>query len=155
MKELAGTLQPCRQKNEPTPEAELPPFPPWASKEAKPFWGEIAQYLYDNGLLTRLDQVALVLLCDALAEYCQCRRIVDRQHKKGEVRFCAKTDKGNIIQHPAVGVMNKAWGKVVKLLVQFGMTPSARAGLAIANAKNEPDLLSKLIADSQVGKISN
>ena len=45
--------------------------------------------------------------------------------------------------------MNKAWQKVVKLLIQFGMTPSARAGLAIANAKDKPDLLAQLIAESQ------
>jgi P27 family predicted phage terminase small subunit len=149
-KKRSGTLQRCRQKNEPTPDAEIPPFPSWATRSAAPYWKEIAKCLFDNGLLTRLDQVALALLCEALAEYCECRSIVEEAARTEEsgVKFITFTDKGNIIQHPAVGVMNKAWGKVVKLLVQFGMTPSARAGLAIGNAKEKPDILAQLIAES-------
>ncbi len=149
-KELAGTLRTGRQKNEPTPDAEIPPFPKWASKNGRRYWKEIAQYLYENGLLTRLDQIALALLCEALAEYCECRSIVEAAAKEdGGVKYVTVTDKGNIIQHAAVGVMNKAWGKVAKLLVQFGMTPSARAGLAIAAVKDKPDLLGELIAGSR------
>jgi P27 family predicted phage terminase small subunit len=111
----------------------------------------LAPHLLKNGLLTRIDQTALTLLCEALAEYCECRAIVEsavKDSQGGGLKYITYTDKGNIIQHPAVGVMNKAWGKLVKLLVQFGMTPSARAGLAIANAKDEPDLISQLIAGS-------
>ena len=150
VKERAGTLQRCRQKNEPTPDPELPPFPDWASQRAKPYWDEIGKYLYDNGLLTRLDQTALALLCEALCEYCDCRAIFEADAKDGNpaANYVVTTDKGNLIQHPAVGAMNKAWGKAVKMLTQFGMTPSARAGLAIGNAKEKPDLLARLIAQS-------
>ncbi len=150
-KERAGTLRKDRQKNEPAPAIEIPPFPKWASANAAAYWKEIARYLFDNGLLTRLDQVALALLCEALAEYCECREIVAAAatSEEGGAKYVTWTDKGNIIQHPAVGVMNKAWQKVVMLLIQFGMTPSARAGLAIANAKDKPDLLAQLIAESQ------
>ena len=62
--------------------------------------------------------------------------IVEAAARDG-VKFIATTDKGNVIQHPAVGVRNKAWERVVKLARQFGMTPSARAGMAIANAADE------------------
>lgn len=154
LKERAGTLRPCRQRNEPTPPAEIPPMPSWISKEAARYWKDLATCLFDSGLLTRLDQTALALLCESLAEYCECRVIVvaaagkAASGGKSGMKFITTTDKGNIIQHPAVGVMNKAWQKVVKLLVQFGMTPSARAGLAIANAKDEPDLIAQLIAES-------
>ena len=114
----------------PAPAIEIPPFPKWASANAAAYWKEIARYLFDNGLLTRLDQVALALLCEALAEYCECREIVAAAatSEEGGAKYVTWTDKGNIIQHPAVGVMNKAWQKVVKLLIQFGMTPSAGPG---------------------------
>jgi P27 family predicted phage terminase small subunit len=148
MKERAGTLRKHRQKDEPKPDVEVPPFPSWASSGAAKFWKEISQHLFTNGLLTRLDQTALALLCEALAEYCECKEIVEEASRTDQMgmKYVTCTDKGNIIQHPAVGVMNKAWGKVVKLLVQFGMTPSARAGLSIANAKTEDDVISRLIA---------
>jgi P27 family predicted phage terminase small subunit len=127
---------------------ELPPFPAWAQKSAARYWKEIAPWLLENGLLTRLDQTALALLCEALAEYCECRGIVEAAAEKegSGTKYICRTDKGNIIQHPAVGVMNKAWGKVVKLLTQFGMTPSSRSGLAIVDPPAKPDLLSQLIA---------
>ncbi|MGA2035862.1 MAG: phage terminase small subunit P27 family [Thermoguttaceae bacterium] len=150
LKARAGTLRPGRQRDEPKPAAEIPPFPSWAAKSAAPHWKELAAHLFREGLLTRLDQVALGLLCEALAEYCECRAIVDEAARTDQMgmKYVTCTDKGNIIQHPAVGVMNKAWGKLTKLLVQFGMTPSARAGLSISNAKEEPDLIAQLIAGS-------
>ena len=148
LKERAGTLRKCRTRDEPKPEVASPPFPSWAQKSAYPFWKEIAPWLEENGLLTRLDQTALALLCEALAEYCECREIVEAAatQEEGGTKYICRTDKGNIIQHPAVGVMNKAWGKVVKLLTQFGMTPSSRSGLAIVKPPDKPDLLSQLIA---------
>ena len=115
-----GRYRPDRRKCEP----EAP-----AANARKPT-------LIDAKLLTVLDTVALGLLCDALAEYLEAGEIVEAAAKDG-VKFIATTDKGNVIQHPAVGVRNKAWERVVKLARQFGMTPSARAGMAIANAADE------------------
>ena len=124
---------------------EAPPIPRWLDEESRKHWKRYAPWLLESGLLARLDQIALALLCDALSDFLASRDIVEAAAAAGEVRFLAKTDKGNIIQHPAVGVKNKAWERVLKLLREFGMTPSARAGLAIGANKDDRDPLMDLL----------
>ncbi|NLZ02696.1 MAG: phage terminase small subunit P27 family [Pirellulaceae bacterium] len=131
-----GRYRPDRRKCEPEAPAANARKPAWIKGLAAKHWKQIAPLLIDAKLLTVLDTVALGLLCDALAEYLEAGEIVEAAAKDG-VKFIATTDKGNVIQHPAVGVRNKAWERVVKLARQFGMTPSARAGMAIANAADE------------------
>lgn len=136
-----GTYRPDRRRGEIEPPKEMPKPPTWLSKRGRKCWREIAPWLHQNGLLTRLDQTALALLCEPLADYLAAREIVDEAAAEKGTRFVTTTDKGNIIQHPAVGVMNKAWEKVVKLLREFGMTPSARAAIHVdaeQEAENDP-----------------
>ena len=139
-----GTYRADRRAGEVMPPAETPSVPPWVKGRARKCWKQLAPILEENNLLTRLDQVALALLVAPLADYILAREIVE-EAAKTETRFLVTTDKGNIIQHPAVGVMNKAWEKVVKILVQFGMTPSARASLATAQKKPPTDPMAQLL----------
>jgi P27 family predicted phage terminase small subunit len=133
-----GTHRPDRKPSEVQPTKGIPPIPAWASKAARKHWHQISPWLNEVGLLTRLDQTALALLCEALGDFLCARDIVDEEAKpEGSVRFITTTDKGNVIQHPAVGVMNKAHERLMKLLREFGMTPSSRAGLAIAGREVE------------------
>ena len=144
-----GRYRADRRKNEPEPPAEKVAMPEWVSEQAQAHWRAIAPWLEESGLLTVLDTVALGLMCDAMAEYLEAGEVVEEAANTDGVKFVATTEKGNIIQHPAVGVRNKAWDRVVKLLREFGMTPSARAGMAIANANSgqEEDPLLKLMKD--------
>ena len=139
-----GTYRPDRRAGEATSARCVPPRPSWMGPAAKKCWTKISPWLNKAGLLTRLDQVSLALLCEALADFLAARDIVDCEAEKGGVRFITTTDKGNVIQHPVVGVMNKAHERLVKLLREFGMTPSARAGIAIANKEAEADPMTEL-----------
>lgn len=126
-----GTYRPDRRANEPeVPDTEVRK-PQWVKGLAAKHWQTIAPWLKQSGLLTVLDVVALGLLCDALAEYFEAGEVVEAAVATDGVKFISTTDKGNIIQHPAVGVRNKAWERTVKLLREFGMTPSARANINI------------------------
>ena len=140
-----GTYRADRRAGEIIPAAESPKVPTWVKGRARKCWKEIAPILEENNLLTRLDQVALALLVAPLADYILSREIVEEAANSGDTRFLTTTDKGNIIQHPAVGVMNKAWEKVLKVLIQFGMTPSARASLATATKKPPADPMGNLL----------
>jgi len=144
-----GRYRQDRRKGEPTPPGDVPDRPTWLTEPAVKHWSAIAPWLQQSGLLTVLDTVALGLMCDAMGEYLEAGEVVQAAIETEGVKFVAKTDKGNIIQHPAVGVRNKAWDRVVKLLREFGMTPSSRAGMAIANAvgDEETDPLLKLMRD--------
>ena len=144
-----GRYRADRRKDEPEPPTGNAAMPEWVGEHAQKHWEAIAPWLKESGLLTVLDTVALGLMCDAMAEYLEAGEVVEAAANTEGVKFVATTDKGNVIQHPAVGVRNKAWERVVKLLREFGMTPSARAGMAIANASadKEEDPLLKLMRD--------
>jgi len=141
-----GTYRPDRRKAEPQPTGEAKK-PAWVKGAAAKHWKALAPWLAELDLLTALDTVALGLLCDAMADYLEAGAVINEKAADGN-KFVSVTDKGNEIQNPLVGVRNKAWDRVVKLLREFGMTPSARAGLAISNAKDgEQDPLLKLMKD--------
>ena len=134
-----GTERPDRRRDKVGAKKACPPMPSWISDDARPCWKHIAPWLDEVGLLTRLDQVALTLLCDAVAHYINRRKAVEQSG------WTSVSEKGGEYQHPNVGAMNKAREAVVKLLREFGMSPSARAGLAIANREAERDPMADLL----------
>ena len=143
-----GRYRQDRRKHEPTAPSAGSKKPQWVKGLAAKHWRQIAPLLIEAKLLTVLDTIALGLLCDALAEYLEAGEIIEAAAKCGQVKFISVTDKGNVIQHPVVGVRNKAWERVIKLARQFGMTPSARAGMAIANvADDQQDPLLTLLQE--------
>jgi P27 family predicted phage terminase small subunit len=141
IKELQGTLRPGRQRNEPDVAPGIPAKPAWLKGIGGRCWDKIAPLLADNGLLTKLDGMALSGLCDYYAIWVEAREIV---HREGLTMVNAKND--TEYQHAVLGIMNRAWREVMKLACQFGMTPSARAGLAIDHAKADDDPMAVLLA---------
>jgi P27 family predicted phage terminase small subunit len=136
-----GTFRKDRRRGEPEVDVDLPPVPEWLGAKARKWWDALSPWLLRAKLLTRLDQTALGLLCDALADYLLAREVVNQAGIETGTRFVSVTESGNVIQHPAVGVANRKWDMVLKLLREFGMTPSARASLHLDGEENEDDLL--------------
>jgi P27 family predicted phage terminase small subunit len=140
-KRLLGTFRPDRDGGTAELSCSAPPVPPWLDDNERVHWNRIAPWLVECGLITKLDQVAFALLCMDLSDLLCAREIVDEIARTEGTKFITTTDKGNVIQHPAVGVMNKAHARVVKLLQEFGMTPCARAGIKINGANSSDDPL--------------
>lgn len=119
-----------------------PSIPKWLSKKARPHWKLVVGLFADANVLTKLDQISLGLLCDAVGHYIQFR---DDAAANG---WTATSNTGGSYQHPSVGMMNKAFERIIKLAMHFGMSPVARAKLAMGNkeAENDPmtDLLKKI-----------
>jgi len=115
------------RKEEPQPPDGIPKIPSWISKAGREHWLEIAGQLQLMGVLTRVDQAGLVLLVDALAQYIKARDEVD------ESGITTVTEKGYEIQRPVVAARNNAWERVLKLLKEYGLTASSRAGLKVEN----------------------
>jgi P27 family predicted phage terminase small subunit len=144
VKERQGTLYAYRQKNEPTPEVEIPPKPSWVKGQAAKHWKQIAPVLVANGLLTKLDAIALSILCRDLGI------AIDADERVARDGVIVESPRaGTEYQNPALGIANQAWKRVARMLTQFGMSPSARAGLAIDNAKADNDPLAILMAGMQ------
>lgn len=128
-------------KREPKPANAKPTQPRWMRHAAKRQWQRIAQDLHDAGLLTRIDQTALAMLCETYATYVEAMQIVEEQG------MVAISEKGSPYQHPAVGIMNQARKELRGWLQEFGMTPSARTGLVVSEADQS-------LADVLFGELS-
>ena len=122
-------------KGEPRPAAgKVPTAPRWLSEEAKKEWRRIAPRLWRVGLLTEVDGIGLGMLCEALAQYVAAKAQLERDG------MLARSDKGNLYQHPAVGMMTSARGDVFKWAREFGMTPASRSRIALESPKEEESL---------------
>lgn len=114
---------------EPTP-APAPITPPATLKgDALAEWDRIAPLLSAAGLLTQLDPFALTLYCEAYADWSEAKRQID---KFGTV---IKGAKGFPVLSPYVGIAAKAWERMRKILIEFGMTPSSRARVTTAEQR--------------------
>lgn len=70
--------------------------------------------------MTLADRGILAVYCRSWEEFVLAAKVVDKDGRYVE------TDKGNLIQHPAVGVMNKAAERVLRYGQQLGLSPAAR-----------------------------
>ena len=122
LKVIKGTDQPCRMNpDEAEPDLAIPTPPEHLSQEASVEWGRVSQELYQLGLLSRIDRAALAGYCQAYGRWVESERLLTQ---KG---IMVKTTNGNVIQSPLVGIANKSLEMMHKFLIEFGMTPAARA----------------------------
>ena len=112
--------------------------PDWLSPEAKLEWSRILPLLAKMGLTDAADQMTL-------ASYCQCAAevmIATKQlNKEGRVMTIVVRDrKGKKVgtrigTNPAVVVLRESLGKLRQYLVEFGLSPAARARIEVDRDK--------------------
>lgn len=107
--------------------------PSYLSTYAKKEWKRIAPMLIKNNLLTDADITTLAAYCQAYHRWIEAEKAI---RIYGMV---CKTDKGNIIQRPEVGIANKAMSEMVKYGKEFGLTPSSRSQLHIEKPEEAED----------------
>lgn len=114
-------------KNEPKPERpkRIPTIPNHLRGAARYEWQRVCRELYDLGLLTTLDRAALAMYCSAYGTYAHAQKKID------ELGDIYKTPKGAVVQNPYLGIRNRAIDQTLRLMVEFGMTPSARSRMSI------------------------
>lgn len=125
-------------KYEPKPDNTKPRCPSHLNASAKAEWKRMATKLHDIGLLTYIDKAALAAYCQAYGRWVEAEKVV----KKTGILYT--TEKGNIIQHPSVGVANTAMRDMMKYASEFGMTPSARSKIKVDAPVKDEDLASQL-----------
>lgn len=107
-------------KNEPKPKLACPDPPGDLNEIAKIQWREWAELLHRTRILTEADLMALKLACEAYGRWFEAT-----EHIKAN-GMLIPTPNGFVAQSPMVQIANKAHEQIVKLLVEFGMTPSSR-----------------------------
>ena len=85
----------------------------------------LVKKLDDLGVVAEVDAMALQMLSDAWEDYQVARAVVKEQGPT----YATTTAQGDLMwrPRPEVSMMNAAWSKVEKMMVQFGLTASSRA----------------------------
>lgn len=126
MHKLRGSYRADRHgSNEPKVEPSLPDPPGWLSESGQRCFTDLGRKLYGLGVMGSPHALSLALLADAFGRYCELR---DQVHEAG---YTVTTSNGNVVQHPLVGAMNKAWEQTMKGLREFGLTPAALRGVSM------------------------
>jgi len=111
---------------EPTPAPLVDPDPPaWLAKAAKSEWRRLAPMLTRLGILTETDAAALAAYCEAWVTW---QTATQAMRKDGLV--IARDD--GMAMSPYVKIAHDAMNQMRSFLVEFGMTPSARARIHTA-----------------------
>ena len=130
-------------KLEPKPavEAELPKPPAFLSRYAKTEWKRIVPELFQLGLLTKVDYMALAAYCQNYHRWIEAEKKI---RATGELSY--ETAKGNLVQIPEVGIANQAMKLMRDFAKEFGMTPSSRTSLHIQEPELQQDPLAEFLS---------
>lgn len=121
--------QPAKaEKGERRVPASLPPA-------GKRLWASLVPELARLNLLTKIDDATLHGACLSYARALEAGAIVKKQG------MTIITDKGFVIQHPAISIERNSWAAWLKFATQFGLTPSSRSSIHIKpqDAPSDPD----------------
>jgi P27 family predicted phage terminase small subunit len=126
----------------------IPDPPGYMSAQALIHWDRCVAACRKVRTLTEADGDALAMLCVSFEEWKAADIIVRDEGEICRVQHTSKkgvTSEGGAYQHPAVGIRTNAWKKIVKMLREFGLTPSARAGMKMAAHEKEENPIAEAL----------
>ena len=135
--EMAGAynLNPNRRKpNEPKAPPAPPRCPQHLDRIAKAEWKKTCTILKDLGILSSADRASLELYCQT---YSQWRAAVSQVAKSGAVQKI-KTKSGTIPKRNPFDIIRERCAIIcTRLLVEFGLTPSARTRIEVDQQQDD------------------
>lgn len=103
-------------------------MPDFLNAEAKEEWRRTFELLFNAGIVTDADRAALAAYCQSYGIWVQAERELQKLQQTNVLNgLILETKYGNFIQHPMLGIANKARADMVKYAVEFGMTASSRS----------------------------
>jgi P27 family predicted phage terminase small subunit len=121
-------------ENEPTPTAGHPACPSHITGEAKAEWDRLCDELDAMGILTTADRSVIAMAAKSWGRWVKAEGKVD---ETDEIVAAQKTK--TPMHNPWLGVANKAFDQHHKMLVELGLTPSARSKIKIDKSNQEAD----------------
>jgi P27 family predicted phage terminase small subunit len=106
------------------PAPGLPDPPPHLSELAREQWHKLGGKLAALRLVTEIDAPALAALCQAYARWAEAE---EKIRQFGPV---ITSPSGYLIQSPYLAIANRSLEQMMRILVEFGMTPSSRSRVA-------------------------
>ena len=113
-----------------------PDCPDWLDETAQAMWNHLIPLLEGMGVLTRIDGNALARYCSLWSRWRKMEAFIQ---DKGEM-YPLRGDDGKVKcfqQWTQVSIAGKLALQLTRLEQEFGMTPSARARIQIAQAPEE------------------
>jgi P27 family predicted phage terminase small subunit len=134
LKLVKGTARPHRlNKAEPKPVVAMPEPPGHLDEAAGAKFVEMAALLARHGVMTELDTGALARYVVIWHRWLEAEAEVKR---RGPV---VKTSNDNIIQNPFLAVANKCLAQMAQIEAEFGLTPSSRSRIRMAEPVETSD----------------
>jgi P27 family predicted phage terminase small subunit len=118
------------------PKADKVKPPSWLDPLAKKEFKRIVSELSELGLITNVDIVALATYCDAYSDYVKCTKMIAEEGLM--VEYTNKAAETNKVPHPLLTKKKQLHEQMKSLAAEFGLTPAARAKLAIAKEDKKP-----------------
>lgn len=116
---------------EPVSEVVCPDPPEHLSEEAREAWTSFTRSLHDARILTKLDLSSLELVCVTYARWRKAAEELDYclsfSGPKLSGGLLIQSTMGGISANPLIKIESNLADLLRKLLVEFGMTPSARS----------------------------
>jgi P27 family predicted phage terminase small subunit len=106
---------------------------------ARKEWFRLIEELKPTGMLTRLDVTALTQLCAAFGEWMEAKKQI------GKTGLLIKAGNGTPIPNPLISIARNAEGTVIRIMTEFGMTPSSRQRIRVNPPHEESDEMERLL----------
>lgn len=95
--------------------------PDFLGTQSRKEWDRIKAVFLEHKILTESDRSALIAYCSAWGRWIEA----EEQIKKSGMLI--KAPSGYPIHNPWLAISNKAFDQMMKLMVEFGLTPSSRS----------------------------
>ncbi|PCJ18014.1 MAG: phage terminase small subunit P27 family [Candidatus Cloacimonadota bacterium] len=147
LKKLEGTYRKDRANDaEPQPDIVIPKCPKILGREGKKEWKKITKHLESLQLISNLDETALMLYCRAYENYIQAEQNINQE---GNI---ATSEKGVSYISTNAQLSAMYFKQMKTILVEFGMTPSARAKVQVQKQTSEDKFITYLKSKNDASK---
>ena len=142
LKKMQGTERNCRViENEMQVDLvkEIPDPPKWLSEIGKEEWIKVTNQLYHLEMLHLVDLKLIESYANEMSLYIESEIEL---RKSGRVDYFTNTN-GDLLRSqakPLVKIKNDALNNALRLAVQFGLTPTARASISVPITTNNTQI---------------
>lgn len=131
----------------PKPPSVIPKCPKHLDKEARAEWRRMGAELHKLGLLAEIDKGVFALYCESYSAWAQESILIQTEGtiimtpdiKTTKKDGTVTEKKGHPITNPRLILANQAKDRMLKALVEMGMSPSSRARVKITPQEEKKD----------------
>ena len=145
-KKLQGTARADRKRSSTANVKGMPKRPTGLSEQAVRIWKSLGPKLHELGLLAEIDTSMFAIYCQTYADWLRITRYLNRL---GQLKWYSVTKSGYRRMIPELQVRDRAFQVLLKLGTRFGLDPSSREGLGVAN-QTSPDFAEEFLFNPRV-----